>query len=206
MLRVNSIFYTIQGEGRFAGKPAVFIRLSGCNLSCSFCDTEFQFGEPRSDQWITSEVKRKGGNCRFVVLTGGEPSMQAIESLVKALKKEGYYIMIESNGMYNITNDVDWVCISPKISTNSSKLIIKTANEFKFVIGHGQKVPNLEGLCAQYYWISPKNRTAITENIKVGEKSCSEINRGSLSYCIDMLKENPSFRLNLQLHKYIGVE
>lgn len=206
MLRVNDIFYTIQGEGYHAGKASVFIRLSQCNLTCNFCDTEFNFGEPRNEDWILSEVIKKGQDCKFIVLTGGEPSMQDIGPLVRKLKENGYYIMIETNGMFELPKELDWVCCSPKIKPQSKKQVVKTANEFKFVVGIGDKIPNTEGLKADHFWISPMNHTAINEIVKVGEKQCSEVSPSAATYCVGMVKDNPKFKLNLQMHKYIGVE
>tara|TARA_R100001086_G_scaffold201328_2_gene117501 strand:- start:282 stop:902 length:621 start_codon:yes stop_codon:yes gene_type:complete len=206
MLRVNDIFYTIQGEGYHAGTPSIFIRLSQCNLTCSFCDTEFLYGEPRPVDWIITEVKKKGQDCKFIVLTGGEPSMHDIGPLVRELKKNKYYVMIETNGMFKLPKELDWVCCAPKIRPQSKKHIVKTANEFKFVVGVGGKMPNIEGLSAEHFWLSPMNHTSINKKIKVGEKGCTEVSPSAASYCVKMVKDNPRFKLNLQMHKYIGVE
>jgi len=210
MLRVNEIFYTIQGEGYHAGTPSIFVRLEGCNLACSFCDTEFNTGEPRPEKWMLREIKKKGGDCKFIVLTGGEPSMQDIQEFVKIVKDAGYYIMIESNGMYELPKNpaLDWVCVSPKINTQSKKLVVKEANEFKFVVPYDGKLPNIKGLKSDHFWVSPENETAIDKGrgIRVGDRGCSQVSLASTKYCVDLIKKSPQFKLNLQMHKYIGVE
>lgn len=200
------MFYTIQGEGYHGGTASVFIRLSDCNLACSFCDTEFKYGEPRPEHWILSEVARIGKECRFIVLTGGEPSMQNIKPLVKLLRVNGYYVMIETNGMFELPKELDWVCVSPKINTQSKKLVVRTADEYKFVVPFNGRVPNIKNLTAPHYWISPMNGTAIGGEIKVGEKSCTTIQSASVQYAVNVIKDNPKFKLNVQMHKYIGVE
>jgi organic radical activating enzyme len=208
MLRVNEIFYTIQGEGTHAGTPSVFVRLEGCNLACSFCDTEFNDGEPRSENWMLHEIKKVGGDCKFIVLTGGEPSMQNIQAFVDLVKKNDYYIMIETNGMYSLPKNLDWVCCSPKINTQSKKFVVRSADEFKFVVPYDGKLPIIEGLKASHFWISPQNQTNINKkrNIKVGDRGCSEVSLAAAKYCVNLIKEEPKWKLNLQMHKFIGVE
>ena len=206
ILRINSIFYTVQGEGHHGGTPAVFIRLSDCNLSCSFCDTEFKYGEPRSCRWILGEVERVGGPCKFIVLTGGEPGMQNIGPLVDLLKKSSFYVAIETNGMYELPSSLDWVCVSPKTNIKSDRFVVRKADEYKFVVGLYGKVPNTSGLSASHYWLSPKNNSSMGGETKVGEKSCSGLDSIAAKYCVQMAKENLKFKLSLQTHKYIGVE
>ena len=205
-LQVNSIFYTVQGEGFHSGTPAVFIRLSDCNLACSFCDTEFKYGEEMDCLSILFQVRDVGSSCRFIVLTGGEPAMQDIRPLVNLLKEHGYYVTIETNGMYDLPSGLDWVCVSPKIKIKSSKFVVRDADEYKFVVGLNEKAPDASGLRAMHYWISPKNESSIGGKIKVGEKSCGELNDEAARYCVEMVKDNLTFKLSLQTHKYLGIE
>ena len=108
-MRVNEIFYSLQGEGYFTGTPAVFVRFSGCNLSCSFCDTEHTSFTEMSEEDIVQEV------CAYpaahVVITGGEPTMQLTASLVDRLHAVGKYVQIETNGTYRLPRScrVDWI-------------------------------------------------------------------------------------------------
>ena len=89
MYKVNEIFYSLQGEGRWMGRPAVFVRMSGCNLKCPFCDTDFRGYREMSADDILSKCLEEGGECRFIVLTGGEPSLQVDEQLIATLHQAG---------------------------------------------------------------------------------------------------------------------
>jgi 7-carboxy-7-deazaguanine synthase len=201
MLKINSIFYTIQGEGSHVGTPAIFIRLSDCNLACSFCDTEFLSGDLMDEQEILEEIFNY--DCKFIVLTGGEPSMQNINTLCELLKKEDYYITMETNGMFELTTDkIDWICLSPKSSFKHIKL--KECHDLKFVIKKGDSLPRIpSGFIVRQVFVSPENETS---GETIGLKACNELNAENLNYCIDLIKENPIWRLNLQTHKIIGVE
>ena len=98
MKRVNDIFYSLQGEGRNTGRAAIFIRFAGCNLKCPFCDTDFAQYEEMSDEDILNRIKSYPS--RFVVLTGGEPSLQVDRQLVDLLHKHGYELAMETNGTH----------------------------------------------------------------------------------------------------------
>ena len=109
--RINEIFYSLQGEGRHTGRAAVFVRFSGCNLKCPFCDTDFKaYRELTVDDIIAAVSEWRA--CGFVVLTGGEPSLQVDESLIEALHHEGFYIAIETNGTCPLPSAIDWVTLS----------------------------------------------------------------------------------------------
>jgi organic radical activating enzyme len=201
MLKINSIFYTIQGEGSFVGTPAIFIRLSDCNLACSFCDTEFLSGDQMDEQEILEEIFNY--DCKFIVLTGGEPSMQDIGTLCELLKEEDYYITMETNGMFEpVTNKIDWICLSPKSSFKHIKL--KECHDLKFVVKKGDVLPKIpKDFKHRQLFISPENETS---GEHIGLKACTGLNKENLDYCVDLIKENPNWRLNLQTHKIIGVE
>lgn len=114
-LQVQDIFPTLQGEGPYAGWPAIFIRLGGCNLACDFCDTEFEQFSPMPLDAILSEFKNKAGKAKLAVITGGEPLRQPIEALCARLLAEGFRVQVETNGTLwrNLPAQVDIVC-SPK--------------------------------------------------------------------------------------------
>lgn len=95
MYKVNEIFYSLQGEGRWMGRPAVFVRMSGCNLKCPFCDTDFKGYKEMSAEDILTACLEKGGDCRFIVLTGGEPTLQVDAELIQLLHQQGYYLSME---------------------------------------------------------------------------------------------------------------
>ena len=117
--RVNEIFYTLQGEGCHSGIPAVFVRFSGCNLRCPWCDTEFSDYTEMTAEEIVAEVLSlydiPNERRRMVVLTGGEPSLQVDEALTNALHAAGFYICIETNGTRPLPAGIDWITCSPKL-------------------------------------------------------------------------------------------
>ena len=112
MRRINEIFYSLQGEGYHTGIPAVFVRFSGCNLRCPFCDTQHEEGTLMSDEDIVMEVAKY--STQIVILTGGEPGLWIDEKLVDALHHEGKYVCIETNGTCLLPENIDWVTCSPK--------------------------------------------------------------------------------------------
>lgn len=109
---VNEIFYSLQGEGYFTGTPAVFVRMSGCNRACKFCDTDFSASTPMEAAEIVEKVC--GFPARHVVVTGGEPLLHLDSELIEALHKAGCFIQIETNGSLPVPAGVDWITCSPK--------------------------------------------------------------------------------------------
>ena len=117
MRKINEIFYSLQGEGFHTGTPAVFVRFSGCNLKCSFCDTQHEEFRMMTDDEIIAEVCTYP--CQMVILTGGEPGLSIDSQLTKALHAAGKYIAIETNGTCVLPEDIDWVTCSPKEGTTA---------------------------------------------------------------------------------------
>mgnify|MGYP005827391123 CR=1 FL=1 len=203
-LKVNNIFYTLQGEGYHTGTPSIFIRLSDCNLRCSFCDTEFLSGETMDEKDIILECQRYEG--KHIVLTGGEPGAQDISKLVYELRKVRYYVQIETNGMFALPWQIDWVTCSPK--TKPESLNIEFYHELKLVIGMGGKIPLLGDHADRYNfplkkelcWISPVN--PLSHNEKIGVATSDDIACNTLNHCVELVKDNPVWRLSTQLHKY----
>ena len=111
-LRVNETFVSLQGEGYFTGTPAFFLRLSGCNLKCPFCDTQHQSFTEMSEEEIVEEACRH--KLRHIVITGGEPALQLTKSLVDKLHEAGFFVQVETNGTLPLPEGVDWVTVSPK--------------------------------------------------------------------------------------------
>jgi hypothetical protein len=111
-MRVNETFISLQGEGHFTGTPAFFLRLSGCNLQCPFCDTNHQAFREMSEDEIVREASR--GKPRHIVITGGEPALQLTQSLVDKLHEAGFFIQVETNGTLPLPEGIDWVTCSPK--------------------------------------------------------------------------------------------
>ena len=126
--RVNDIFYSLQGEGRNTGRAAVFIRFAGCNMKCSFCDTEFNsFTEMTADEIVKAIADYP---ARFVVLTGGEPTLQVGEDFIDLLHAHGYEVAMESNGTLPAPKNLDWLTVSPKGKSISS---VRQPDEIKIV-------------------------------------------------------------------------
>lgn len=180
MRKINEIFYSLQGEGYFTGTPAVFIRFSGCNLKCSFCDTQHEEGTLMSDDGILEEVKRYP--AATVILTGGEPSLWIDCEFVDRLHQAGKYVCIETNGTHALPDNIDWVTCSPKQGGN---LKITRINEVK-VVYEGQDIAAYEQLPAKHFFLQPC--------------SCSNI-----AETVNSVMQHPKWRLSLQTHKLIDI-
>ncbi len=179
--RVNEIFYSLQGEGSFTGTPAVFVRLSGCNRACPFCDTDFDaFTEMTADE-IAAEVDKYP--CSHVVITGGEPTLQLDDDLVAVLKRHGKYLQIETNGSRPVPEGVDWVTCSPKDPPYG----IDRIDELKIVF----QDQDVEAIARQL----PRAKVRCLQ-------PCSGLNtEATIAYIL----AHPGWRLSLQTHKLINI-
>ena len=198
MRKINEIFQSIQGEGCNAGVPSVFIRFSGCNLKCSFCDTEHESGTFMSDYDIINEVKKYP--APMVVLTGGEPSLFIDEQFINLLKEStGKIIAIETNGSRELPRGIDWVTVSPKDGmspTGDASIKCLHADEVK-VVDIGQPL-------APYFEMN-----CIGSNTKMLLQPCyvnnPEEREKNTRRTIQRVLEDPRWRLSLQTHRYLGV-
>lgn len=191
-LRVNEIFYSLQGEGARAGSANIFIRLSGCKTqkaclaSGVLCDTEFESGGNMNLEEIFSEIKPT--NCPNIIWTGGEPAQQLDEIVINFFKEKGYFQAIETSGLFPLPNGLDWITVSPKVAEHVIQRNFKQGvNELRYVRQLGQSIPQ-PSVKAQHYFISPHSD---------GEN----INYANLYHCIHLVKENPKWKLSLQQHK-----
>ena len=180
MRKINEIFYSLQGEGYHTGTPAVFVRFSGCNLKCSFCDTRHEEGIEMSDAEIMAEVEKYP--ARMVILTGGEPSLWIDEELITALHRAGKYVCIETNGTRPLPQGIDWVTCSPK---KNGELKLARMDEIK-VVYEGQNLASYEQLPAAHFFLQP----------------CSCLNIAETVACV---LAHPRWRLSLQTHKLIDI-
>lgn len=181
MRKINEIFYSLQGEGHHTGTPAVFVRFSGCNLKCDFCDTAHQSGVEMSDEAIVEAVSAYP--CRMVILTGGEPGLWIDDALIEALHRAGKYIAIETNGTQVLPEGIDWVTCSPK---EGAPLHVRRIDEVK-VVYTGQDVTPYLYLPAKEHFLQP----------------CSCRNTEEV---VAYIKAHPQWRLSLQTHKLIHIE
>ena len=183
--RINEIFYSLQGEGRNTGRAAVFVRFSGCNLKCPFCDTDFTKYQEMSAQDIIDSMKALIGDVStmpMVVLTGGEPSLWIDEAFVEKLHQAGKYVCIETNGTHPIPDSVDWITCSPK----GAPVVLTRIDEVKVVYTGDEDVEPYLSLPAQVHFLQP----------------CSCKNTQEV---VAYIQEHPQWRLSLQTHKWIGI-
>ena len=185
MKRVNDIFYSLQGEGRNTGRAAIVIRFAGCNLKCPFCDTDFAQYEEMSDEDILNRIKSYPSH--FVVLTGGEPSLQVDRQLVDLLHKHGYELAMETNGTHPIVDGIDWITCSPKGNTK-----IKRCNELKCIFEETTLEPDDHGIIAEYKYLQPCD-------VQDAERNAQIVKR-----CFDYILQHPEWRMSLQTHKLVG--
>ena len=192
-MKINEIFYSLQGEGHFTGRAAVFIRLAGCNLKCPFCDTDFHNYTEMTELEIVDAVTALNKECRFVVITGGEPTIQDCTQLISFLHLEGYVVAMESNGTHKPPFNVDWLTISPKTRfTTHAEIHVHKCNELKLVFD-GENTPEDFGVLAEEYYLQPCDTGNAAENGKI------------INDCLNYIKENPKWRMSLQTQKILKV-
>lgn len=195
MYRINEIFYSLQGEGFHTGTPVVFVRFSGCNLRCTFCDTQHQAGEMLSLQEIVNEVN-KYPIAPLLVLTGGEPSLFIDEALVAELKqKTGKKISIETNGTRLLPINLDWVTFSPKSAFEGGDIepcVLTHCDELK-VVYLGQDLAQYDGIEAKYRFLQP----CFVED--------PEQQKANMQACVEAVKRHPNWRLSLQIHRVLNI-
>ena len=157
MYKINEIFHSLQGEGYHSGTPAVFVRFSGCNLHCAFCDTQHHEGTMMSLQEIVDEVN-KYPNAPLLVLTGGEPSLFIDEAFVVNLKRlTGKRIAIETNGTRPLPHNLDWGTLSPKtgFEGGDSELCVVTECDELKVVWLGQDLAQYDRIAARHRFLQP---------------------------------------------------
>ena len=206
---IKEIFYTLQGEGAHAGRPAVFCRFSGCNLwtgresdrasaVCSFCDTDFvgtdgelggKFPEAAALAAVIDGLWPSGHpHSKYVVFTGGEPLLQLDSALIDAMHARGFTIAIETNGTLPAPAGIDWICVSPKMGAT---LVQRSGNEIKVVIPQtGQDLAVYEGLAFEHFFVQPMDGPLAEHNTRLAIETC---------------KRNPTWKLSLQTHKLLQI-
>ena len=206
MYKVNEIFYTLQGEGAHSGIPAVFIRFSGCNLRCPWCDTDFEdFTEMEAEAIVAEACSLydvPNERRKMCVLTGGEPSLQVDKTLIDALHKAGFYICIETNGTRSLPDGIDWITCSPKERT---KLALRKVNEVK-VVFTGTYDPEIwrTQLEAEHWMLQPLryNGELLMES---GIDEWADDKNDNLDETVRYILTHPFWRLSVQLHKIAGL-
>ncbi|MBM2884719.1 7-carboxy-7-deazaguanine synthase [Chromobacterium amazonense] len=205
---VKEIFYTLQGEGRQAGRAAVFCRFAGCNLwsgreedrakaICQFCDTDFVGAGPDGGKFdgaaalaarIASEWPEDAGGVRYVVCTGGEPLLQLDSELIDALHAEGFEIAVETNGTVAAPPGIDWICVSPKAGAELKQL---SGNELKLVYPQAAQLPDtVAHLDFDTFYLQPMDGPDLAAHT-----------RAAIAYCM----AHPKWRLSVQTHKMVNI-
>lgn len=206
---IKEIFYTLQGEGAHAGRPAIFCRFTGCNLwsgresdraaaVCKFCDTDFigtngalggkfrnaeRLAQVVDGLWPATYTKSK-----YIVFTGGEPLLQLDDALIASMHAAGFEIAIETNGTLPVPAGVDWICVSPKMG---SELVVKKGDELKVVVPQlGQTLEDYEMLEFDNFFLQPMDGPDLARNTRFAIEAC---------------KRNPKWRLSLQTHKLLQI-
>lgn len=199
--QVNEVYRTIQGEGIRAGTVNVFVRFSGCNMACAMeagdrspggfdCDTEFASGRKLSIEELSQWIIDVSGDCRWLVVTGGEPGLQIDKQFVDTMRSLGYKIAIETNGSINLDElKLNWITVSPKVAEHAIRQIL--CDEVKYVRAYGQGIPQTKCV-AEHKLISPS-----FNGLQVDKKD--------MAWCISLVNENPDWRLSIQQHKLWGV-
>jgi len=210
MYTVKEIFYTLQGEGANAGRPAVFCRFSGCNLwsgreadradaVCTFCDTDFVGVGPDGGRFATANALAVGVSARWpwsasdgarplVVCTGGEPLLQLDDAAVSALHAAGFEVAVETNGTQLPPTGLDWICVSPK---SIAPLVLTSGNELKLVFPQADAPPErFESLAFDHFYLQPMDGPVVDSNT-----------RQAVAYCL----AHPRWRLSVQTHKALGI-
>lgn len=196
MKRINDIFYSLQGEGYNTGRAAVFVRFAGCNLRCSFCDTEFDTYREMTDEELIAAVTDYP--ARFMVLTGGEPTLQVDEVFVDLLHQHGFEVAMESNGTRPAPQNLDWLTVSPKIAGGrwNEEGRGKVPNELKIIFEEDTDPETCLPPIASHYspllYLQPCDTGDAGRNAAIVEK------------CVEYIKEHPQWRLSLQTHKLVG--
>jgi 7-carboxy-7-deazaguanine synthase len=207
--KVKEVFYTLQGEGAHAGRPAVFCRFSLCNLwtgreadraraICQFCDTDFlgtdgpgggRFDTPQDLAGaVAAQWPSESRDHRMVVCTGGEPLLQLDVAAISALHEQGFYVAVETNGTQVVPEGIDWVCVSPKIGAD---VVATSGNELKLVYPQSGGDPEqFEALNFDHFRLQPMDSPEAVLNTAA-----------AVEYCL----KHPKWQLSLQTHKYLGI-
>lgn len=212
MYSVKEMYYTLQGEGAHTGRPAVFLRFTGCNLwtgreedrhkaVCTFCDTDFVGTEGPGGGKFDSAVdlaraveavwssQVESDQQRYVVCTGGEPLLQLDADAISALKRLGFEVGVETNGTQQAPEGLDWICVSPKAN---APLVLSRGNELKLVYPQSLAPPSrFEDLAFDHFFLQPMDGPDAEEHTRL-----------TIDYCL----RNPRWRLSLQTHKYLGLD
>jgi len=189
-------FYTVQGEGHHTGKPAYFIRIGGCDVGCSWCDTKFSWDSslhPKTDvQEIIRRIKETPADS--VVVTGGEPMMFNLDHFCQIMKDDGYKLFLETSGAYPLSGDWDWICLSPKIEAPPLRTYYEIASELKVIIQTR----------VDFVWAEKNMEQINAECLCFLQPEWSQYDK-IIPEVVAYVKSHPKWMISLQAHKFMHI-
>lgn len=189
-------FYTIQGEGHQVGKPAYFIRIGGCDVGCSWCDTKFSWNPALHPVVDIREIVERAGSfpARAVVVTGGEPLMYPMDPLTGLLKEAGIQTFLETSGAYPLSGIWDWICLSPKQTMAPQQDIFSKASELKVIIASP----------ADLVW-AEKNAAQVNSHCLLYLQPEWSRYKEVIPVLVEYAKNNPRWNISIQAHKFMHI-
>jgi 7-carboxy-7-deazaguanine synthase len=195
-LPIMEQFYTIQGEGFHTGRAAYFIRIAGCDVGCVWCDVKESWDSNLHPLVKIDDLVQKVKNAKadFVVITGGEPAMYDLSELTKQLKANNVELAIETSGCYALKGEIDWYCFSPKKFKEPCEEAYQKASELKVIIAHP----------SDFEW-AEMHAEKLNKNAKKYLQTEWSKQERFLPLIIEFVKNNPSWKISLQTHKYLNI-
>lgn len=196
MLPLVEDFYTIQGEGYHAGKPAYFIRLGGCDVGCRWCDAKFTWNAKLYPPTPVTEIVERAASlpAQAIVITGGEPTLYPLEPLTKALKARGLEIFIETSGTHPLSGDIDWVCLSPKRQQPPLQNALERADELKVIIEKEEDIA----------WAEENARSVRSACRLYLQPEWSQY-QTIIPLIVEYAKAHPQWNISIQSHKFMHI-
>lgn len=196
ILPIMEAFYTIQGEGRFQGRAAYFIRLGGCDVGCHWCDVKESWEAANHPQTNITQIVEQAAQypSKLAVITGGEPLMYNLDGLTAKLKDEGISTNLETSGAYPLSGEWDWICLSPKKFKAPTEDNYRMANELKVVIYNK----------SDFKW-AEEQRKKVSDSCKLYLQPEWSKSSEMLPLIIDYVMNNPDWEISLQIHKFMNI-
>ncbi|MBU1012677.1 MAG: radical SAM protein [Bacteroidetes bacterium] len=196
LLPLMEEFYTIQGEGFHTGKPAYFVRIGGCDVGCSWCDTKRSWNAELHPAVLADDIVKRAVATpgKAVVVTGGEPSMYELGYFTAELHKNQILTFIETSGAHKLSGEWDWICLSPKRQIPPKKEIFKKAHELKMIVQTE----------ADIAW-AEENSLKVSEHCELYLQPEWSVAPKILPIIIEYAKNNPKWKISLQSHKYMKI-
>lgn len=189
-------FYTLQGEGFNSGRASYFIRLAGCDVGCSWCDSResWSLNNGKIVKITTLLSQAKEAEAKTVVITGGEPLMHPLDAICSLFKAEGFELLLESSGSRELSGEFDWICLSPKRRKPPVESLYKKASELKIIIENSD----------DFIWAQEQSILVNSKAILYLQPEWNS-REWAIGAIVEYIKKNPKWRLSLQTHKYIDI-